>query len=135
MKYQFVFLTDFPRHISPQTLEILQKIIEAGTRTGIYVIMSWDMQADFPDNKISSSEFNPQKLVEQMELIAPNGDGFRIVNYGHDEILSRFQFELDNAEISFIEEEKWLSFIQQQAKMVKENTKPTNIQQDYLTLE
>ena len=135
MKYQFVFLTDFPRHISPQTLEILQKIIEAGTRTGIYVIMSWDMQADFPDNKISSSEFNPQKLVEQMELIAPNGDGFRIVNSGHDEILSRFQFELDNAEISFIEEEKWLSYIQQQAKMVKENTKPTNIQQDYLTLE
>lgn len=135
IKYKFVFLTDFPRHISVQTLEILQKIIEAGTRTGVYVIMSWNMQADFPESQTSSSEFNPQKMVEQMELIAPDGDGFRIVNSGHDDVLSRFQFELDNTEVSFIEEEKWLSVIQQQVKAAKENIKPSNIQQDYLTLE
>ena len=41
LKYQFFILTDFPRNVKMQTVQKLAQIVEAGSRAGIYVMMSW----------------------------------------------------------------------------------------------
>lgn len=49
LKYQFVVLSDFPRHQSLQSMYKLSQIIEVGTKAGVYVLMSWDMNDPFEE--------------------------------------------------------------------------------------
>ena len=54
LKYQFFILTDFPHHIKPQTLQKLSQIIDSGNRAGIYMMMSWDINAEFEDQSFDA---------------------------------------------------------------------------------
>ena len=66
LKYQFFILTDFPRNVKMQTVKKLAQIVESGSRAGIYVMMSWDMNAEFCDEHNSSS-FDAQSMLKNME--------------------------------------------------------------------
>ena len=98
MKYQFFILTDFPRNVKMQTVQKLAQIIETGSRAGIYVMMSWDMNADFSDEHNSSS-FDAQSMLKNIEIIFPKDGAFYFSNSGHDDVLNRFTLTLDDAAI------------------------------------
>lgn len=135
LKYEFIFLTDFPRHINTITAQKLAQIISSGSKAGIHVIMSWDMNADFEDNNSTQSSFNPQKMLADMELLFPQGDSYQFRNSGHDDVLNRFNFIVDEKDMTGDEISSLISFIDLQVETAKKKMKPTILKQDFDAIE
>lgn len=134
MKYQFFILTDFPHHIGMQTTQKLSQIIETGSRAGVFVMMSWDMNADFEDHHVSD-HFDAQSMLGKMELLFPKDGGYYFYNSGHDDVLNRFKLTLDDAPIEPSEANLWSSYINRIVDVVKKNARPSALKQDYAQLE
>ena len=134
MKYQFFILTDFPRNVKMQTVQKLAQIVETGSRAGIYVMMSWDMNADFCDEHHSSS-FDAQAMLKNMELLFPKDGTFYFSNSGHDDILNRFTLTLDDAAIDPTEANTWATYINNVVEVAKKNARPSALKQDFAQLE
>ena len=134
LKYQFFILTDFPRNVKMQTVQKLAQIVEAGSRAGIYVIMSWDMNADFCDEHHSSS-FDAQAMLKNMELLFPKDGAFYFSNSGHDDVLNRFTLTLDDAAINPAEANTWATYINNVVEIAKKNARPSALKQDFAQLE
>lgn len=134
MKYQFFILTDFPRNVKMQTVQKLAKIVEAGSRAGVYVMMSWDMNADFCDEHQSLS-FDAQAMLKNMELLFPKNGAFYFSNSGHDDVLNRFKLILDDAAIDPTEANTWATYINKVVEVAKKNARPSALKQDFAQLE
>ena len=113
-KYELLILTDFPKNLDTDTVAKLHQIIKAGLKAGIFVVMSWDMNARFEDNSFSSVKIDPKSLLSSIELIYPSKDRFCFRNSGHDEVLNRFLLELDDALLNAEETAKWAAFLNKQ---------------------
>lgn len=135
MKYQFLILTDFPRNVKMQTVQKLAQIIETGSRAGIYVMMSWDMNADFSDAQNGSSSFDAQAMLKNMELLFPKDGAFYFSNSGHDDVLNRFTLTLDDAAIDPAEASTWVTYINNVVEVAQKNARPSALKQDYAQLE
>lgn len=133
LKYDFIVMTDFPRHLSPESVQRISQIIESGRRAGIYVLMSWDMNADFED--ASHTSFNPRQLLSYMELLFPQDDHYEFRGSGHDDVLNRFHFEMDEGQSDLFILEKCLQYIDHQAENARQQAKPSVLKQDFDTLE
>lgn len=131
MKYHFVVLTDFPRHQNAQTMQKLAQIIETGNKAGIYVLMSWDMNADFDP----ALDFNPQDMLSGMELLYPQGQEYHFKNSGHDDVLNRFRLILDDTSINPLMANQWADTLNRIIEKVKKNCRPSAIKQDFVALE
>ena len=101
MFYQFIILTDFPMGLSITCAEKLYRIIKASSKAGIFVLMSWDMNARFEEDRYASRHFDPQAMLQEMELIYPAGDRIIFRNSGHDEVLNRFLFEIAENSVGY----------------------------------
>lgn len=134
MKYQFFILTDFPHHIGIQTIQKLSQIVETGNRAGVFVMMSWDMNADFEDQHVSD-HFDAQSMLGKMELLFPKDGNFYFHNSGHDDVLNRFKLTLDDAPIEPSEANLWSSYINRIVDVAKKNSRPSALKQDYAQLE
>lgn len=134
LKYQFIILTDFPRHFKMEVAQRLAQIIEAGGRAGIYVMMSWDMNADFDDSH-SSTPFNAQQMLSHMELLFPQGGRYEFRNSGHDEAFNRFTYVMDSAPLDITVVEKCLQQIDIYVETAKKSMKPSILKQDFDSLE
>ena len=134
MKYQFFILTDFPRNIKMPTVQKLAQIIEMGSRAGIYVMMSWDMRAEFCDD-YNSSPFDAQAMIKNMELLFPKNGAFYFSNSGHDDLLNRFSLTLDDAAIDPAEANTWAAYINNVVEVAKKNARPSALKQDFALLE
>ena len=134
MKYQFFILTDFPRNVKMQTVQKLAQIIETGSRAGIYVMMSWDMNADFSDEH-SSSSFDAQSMLKNMEIVFPKDGAFYFSNSGHDDVLNRFTLTLDDAAIDPAEANTWAIYINNVVEVARKNARPSALKQDFAQLE
>ena len=135
LKYQFFILTDFPRNVKMQTVEKLSKIVEAGSRAGIYVMMSWDMNADFCDQNHASSSFDPQAMLKNMELLFPQDGTYYFNNSGHDDVLNRFKLTLDDADIDPTEANVWTTYMNKVVEAAKKDARPSALKQDFAQLE
>ena len=135
MKYQFFILTDFPRNVKMQTVQKLAQIIETGSRAGIYVMMSWDMNADFSDAQNGSSSFDAQSMLKNMEIVFPKDGAFYFSNSGHDDVLNRFTLTLDDAAIDPAEANTWATYINNVVDVAKKNARPSALKQDFAQLE
>lgn len=135
MKYQFFILTDFPRNVKMQTVQKLAQIIETGSRAGIYVMMSWDMNADFSDAQNGSSSFDAQAMLKNMEIVFPKDGAFYFSNSGHDDVLNRFTLTLDDAAIDPAEANTWVTYINNVVEVAKKNARPSALKQDFAQLE
>ena len=133
LKYQFIVLTDFPRHIRTELAQRLNQIVEAGPKAGVYVMMSWDMAADFEDTN-SATPFNAQQMLGHMQMLVPAGDCFQFRNSGHDEAFNRFSFVMDSTAPDMTEVESLLQKIDIYVETAKKAAKP-NIRQDFDSLE
>ena len=135
LKYQFVVLSDFPRHQSLQSMYKLSQIIEVGTKAGVYVLMSWDMNDPFEElQRQQTTLFSPQQMLQQMELLVPKNDGFVFRNSGHDELFNRFVFRIDDQTISASDMAAWSEHLNLMAERAKKNARPKTIIQDFDTL-
>lgn len=132
MKYRFIILSDFPHHQRISTMKKLAQIVEAGSKAGIYVMMSWDMSADLDTDKM---DFNPQDLLAKMELLFPQGDRYYFRNSGHDDVLNRFQFSLDDTAIDPLEASQWADHLNFLVEKAKKNARPSALKQDFVALE
>lgn len=135
LKYQFFILTDFPRNVKMQTVQKLAKIVEAGSRAGVYVMMSWDMNANFSGENQVSSSFDAQAMLKNMELIFPQGETFLFNNSGHDDVLNRFKLTLDDAAVDPAEANIWATYINKVVEVAKKNARPSALKQDFAQLE
>lgn len=134
MKYQFFILTDFPRNVKMQTVQKLAQIVETGSRAGIYILMSWDMNADFCDEHHSSS-FDAQAMLKNMELLFPKDGAFYFSNSGHDDVLNRFTLTLDDAAVDPAEANTWATYVNNVVEIAKKNARPSALKQDFAQLE
>lgn len=134
MKYQFFIITDFPRNVKMQTVQKLAKIVEAGSRAGVYVMMSWDMNAEFCDESHSSS-FDAQAMLQNMEILFPKDGAYYFSNSGHDDVLNRFKLTLDSAAIDPTEANTWATYINKVVEVAKKNARPSALKQDFGQLE
>lgn len=134
LKYQFIFITDFPRHIKKDVAQRVSQIIETGNIAGIYVMMTWDMNADF-DDSATSDTFNPQQMLLNMELLFPQDGRYEFRNSGHDDMLNMFNFAMDDKQLDTLEIEKCLQYIDIQVEIAKKKAKPTILKQDFDGLE
>ena len=134
LKYQFFILTDFPRNVKMQTVEKLSKIVEAGNRAGIYVMMSWDMNADFCDQNHASSSFDPQAMLKNMELLFPQDGAYYFSNSGHDDVLNRFKLTLDDDAIDPMEANVWTTYMNKVVEVAKKDARPSALKQDFALL-
>ena len=135
MKYQFFILTDFPRNVKMQTVQKLAQIIDVGSRAGIYVMMSWDMNADFVDVQNGSSTFDAQSMLKNMEILFPKDGTYYFSNSGHDDVLNRFKLTLDDAAIDPSEANTWATYINNVVDVAKKNARPSTLKQDFAQLE
>lgn len=133
LKYQFIVLTDFPRHFKSDVAARLSQIVEAGSKAGIYVIMSWDMNADVEGNNVSSS-FNPQQLLSSMELLFPQNGNYYFRNSGHDDVLNKFSYAVDSTALTLTETDACLQQIDILSETAKKMMKPTILKQDFDSL-
>lgn len=134
LKYQFFILTDFPRHIKMQTVEKLSRIVEAGNKAGIYVMMSWDMKAEFEEQHMSD-HFNAQSMLGMMELLFPQNGSFYFKNSGHDDVLNRFTLSIDDSIPDPSEANAWSAYINGVVDVAKKNARPSALKQDFVQLE
>lgn len=135
MKYQFFILTDFPRNVRMQTIQKLAQIVDVGSRAGVYVMMSWDMNADFSDAQNGSSSFDAQAMLKNMEILFPKDGAFYFSNSGHDDVLNRFKLTLDDAVIDPAEANTWATYINNVVDVAKKNARPSALKQDFAQLE
>ena len=135
MKYQFFILTDFPRNVKMQTVQKLAKIVDAGSRAGVYVMMSWDMNADFYNETHASSSFDAQAMLKNMELLFPKDGAYYFSNSGHDNVLNRFKLTLDDAAIDPTEANTLAAYINNVVEVAKKNARPSALKQDFHQLE
>ena len=135
MKYQFFILTDFPRNIRIQTVQKLAQIVDVGSRAGVYVMMSWDMNADFSDAQNGSSSFDAQAMLKNMEILFPKDGTYYFSNSGHDDVLNRFKLTLDDAAIDPTEANTWATYINNVVDVAKKNARPSALKQDFELLE
>lgn len=135
MKYQFFILTDFPRNVRMQTVQKLAQIVDVGSRAGVYVMMSWDMNADFSDAQNGSSSFDAQAMLKNMEILFPKDGAYFFSNSGHDDVLNRFKLTLDDATIDPAEANTWATYINNVVDVAKKNARPSALKQDFVQLE
>lgn len=129
LKYQFFFISDFPNRITPQSVRKLSHIIENGNRAGIYIMMTWDMNAEFEEG------FDSQSLFKQMEMVFKKGDRCFFFNSGHDDVLNRFTLALDDRPIEPAEAASWAAYVNKRVDEVKKNARPSALKQDFASLE
>lgn len=134
IKYRFFIINDFPNQMTTAMAQKLHHIVTNGNIAGIYVLMTWDMNADFIDNNDFTQSFNPQKLLMDMELLVPKGDSFSFRNSGHDEVLNRFRFSIDDNLISKGDIEKIVSMMSERVETAKKQSKNSILKQDFANL-
>lgn len=133
LKYQFIVLTDFPGFMNMEAINRLTQIIETGNKAGIYVLMSFDMNANIVDAS-SLASFNPQRLLSNMQVLVPQGNSFAFRNSGHDEVINRFNYVPDCAPMSMDEIEYCLQQIDIHVETAKKKAKPSILKQDFDSL-
>lgn len=131
IKYQFIFLTDFPRHIKSDLAERLSQIVESGNKAGVHVILSWDMHADIDDTAASTPSFNANKMLSNMELLFPRGDRYYFRNSGHDDILNSFVLNIDGDAKEVIDTDGILRSIDLLAETAKKSIAPKILSPDF----
>ena len=133
-KYQFILLTDFPRNLTSRAGTLLSKIIEAGSRAGIYVMMSWDVKGDFIGNAPSSGDFNAQQTISSMEVILPKNGRYYFKNSPNDALFNRLQLSLDDAPVDHVTALDLLDKIGTLVKKALNERKPKILKQDFARL-
>lgn len=134
LKYQFFILADFPGFMNMEVINRLTQIIEAGSKAGVFVLMSFDMNANIVDTT-SFAPFNPQRLLSNMQVLVPQGNSFVFRNSGHDEVINRFNYIPDSVPMSMDEVDYCLQQIDKHVEVAKKRVKPSIIKQDFESLE
>lgn len=134
-KYEFIILTDFPRNLTSDTGCLLSKIVEAGAKAGIFVMMSWDIKADFVNSDKSGSTFNSSQMLSAMEILLPQGSRYYFKNTSNDEAFNRLNFMPDCAPVDYVETEQYLGIIENLVQTAKAKSKPKVLKADFESLE
>ena len=129
--YVFLFLADFPYGLETSAMQKLSHVIRASSKAGIFVFISWDMNAKFEENRYSSDNFDPRSLLQEMELIFPAGNDFKFKNSGHDEVLNRFKFDIDGEELNPEEVKACVKYINLQVDEATKVAKRGILKQDF----
>lgn len=116
IKYQFIFVTDFPHNLSLNILKMLERIVKVGPSTGIFLIISWDMSARFDTEGFANEKFNPSGILQETTLCFPNNNRFLLKNSGHDELFNRFILELDSTPITSEQTSQWADYLNKKVK-------------------
>lgn len=107
LKYAFLFVSDFP-HVTEEQRKLISKIVSAGCHNlGVFVFVSWDMNAKLDD------KIDYQSFLNEMTLLFPKNNRYFFKNSGHDELLNKFMLCLDGKAVNKEESDSWLSTISQ----------------------
>lgn len=105
LKYTFLFISDFP-HVIEEQKRLISKIVSVSCHNlGVYVFVSWDMNAKLDD------KIDYQSFLNEMTLLFPKNDRFYFKNSKHDDLLNKFVFSLDGKEVINKELDEWSNLI------------------------
>lgn len=131
IKYQFIILTDFPNSLTPELGVLLYKIIESGSKAGIYVLMSWDVNADFSGSSSMSNSFDTKKMLSALELVVPKNGRYYLKNSIDDNKLNQLNLTLDSSSVDYATSLGFLDEIDARVKHAIESAKPKILKQDF----
>lgn len=136
IKYVFLFVSDFPRALDLDTLQKLDVLIQSGRKAGIYVLMSWDMNAPFENQNGQMAGFDPRKILGTMMLLHPSvgGSGYQFRNSGHDDVFNKFVFGFDNPAMTATDIRIWAESLCQKVAEAKKAMRPKVEKQDFKSL-
>lgn len=107
LKYTFVFISDF-LNATVEQVKLVSKLIAANCQqSGVFVLLSWDMNAKWTD------DFDYQRMLDSMTLLFPKNDRYYFVNSGHDDLLNKFVLDLDGGTINKEELDGWSNTVHQ----------------------
>lgn len=107
LKYTFIFISDFP-HVTAEQRRLVSKLVMANCqKSGVFVFLSWDMNAKWTD------DIDYQSLLNKMTLLFPKKDRYYFKNSGHDELLNKFMLCLDGKAIDKENLDLWSGIISQ----------------------
>ena len=127
IKYILVFISDFP-HITEEQRKYVSKLIATRSQqSGVFVFMSWDMNAKWLDN------IDYQHMLDSMTLLFPKSTRYYFKNSGHDDLLNKFVLNLDGKTINKEELGDWSDLIHH--RIEKASSSSSDIRGTVLTTE
>lgn len=130
-KYHFVFISDFPEHLSQETMLKVSQLAKIGNKVGIHIVMTWNTNASIGNDKYSNAKFDPKELIQNLMLVYPGNNRFFFKNSGHDDILNRFNLTLDDKYVGVQEAYSWANYINTQVEKSYSLKKSNVINQDF----
>ena len=113
--YHFLFITDFPRTLSKDHVESIEKIIESGKQAGVFVIMSLDTSYEFKN----SYDYNLMKVLDYITVIYEKDNIYHIKNLPDEKFLNRFRLLIDGNLPDYDTLEKIQETINNSIKVIK----------------
>lgn len=133
IKYTFLLISDFP-HITEEQRKLLSKIISAEcSRSGVFVFISWDMNAKTEDRLGDVIDY--RGLLNSMTLLFPNQGRFMFKNSQNDALMNKFVLKLDNELIGNKTQEKWAKILYDQVEKASKRSKRAVLKQDFAKVE
>lgn len=91
--YHFIFITDFPKSLSKEHGENIEKIIRSGKQAGVFVVMSLDTSYQSKNDY----DYNPIHILQDMTTIYESSGSYYIKNIPNEKLYNQsFQLYLDN---------------------------------------
>lgn len=114
IKYTFIYISDFP-HASEEQKKLLSKIISADSaKAGVFVFISWDMNAKIEDKHGDSIDY--KSLLDSMLLLFPKNDRYFFKNSENDVLMNKFTLKLDSDIIGIISQNEWAKSLNSRIK-------------------
>ena len=89
--YHFLFITDFPKSLTKEHGESIEKIIKSGKQAGVFVIMSLDTSYQVKNNY----DYNPMSILDNITTIYESGNRYYIKNLPNEKFYNTFRLSLD----------------------------------------
>ena len=126
LKYTFLFISDFPHNATEEQKKLISKIVSADCyKFGVFVFVSWDMNAKLDDR------IDYQSFLNEMTLLFPKNDRFYFMNGKSDALLNKFVLKLNGEEVVNKELDEWSNLINGRIK--ESATVSLDIRNDALT--
>ncbi len=132
IKYTFLFISDFP-NVNEKQKELIYKILTAkSTQVGVFVFLSWDMEAKVEERH---EVIDLGAILKEPVLLFPKNGRYYFKNSGHDDLLNKFELKIDSGLIDNNTIETFSKVILSRVEKAVKQNKRVILNQDFAHIE
>lgn len=132
IKYTFLFISDFP-NVNEKQKELIYKILTAkSTQVGVFVFLSWDMEAKVEERH---EVIDLGAILKEPVLLFPKNGRYYFKNSGHDDLLNKFELKIDSGLIDNNTIEMFSKAILSRVEKAVKQNKRVILNQDFAHIE